>query len=85
MLSLKTAVVSGDNDKNNSYFLSWHLYISNTKSSFFQTNARFLSDHSNPTTATLVTPDDAATPSVGVEAAADTENHANDEVKVIII
>ncbi|XP_051026570.1 SPARC-like protein 1 [Acomys russatus] len=35
------------------------------------TNAKFLSDRSNPTTATLVTPD----PVIEVEAAADIENH----------
>lgn len=49
----------------------------------FQTNARFLSGHVNPTTAVLVTPDDAAAPSARVEAAADIENHTNDKVKVI--
>lgn len=51
----------------------------------FQTNARFLSGHVNPTTAALVTPDDAADPSAGVEAAADIENHADDKVKVTIL
>lgn len=43
------------------------------------TNARFLSGHVNPTTAALVTPDDTAAPSAGVEAAADIENHADDK------
>ncbi|EGW14482.1 SPARC-like protein 1, partial [Cricetulus griseus] len=45
------------------------------------TNARFLSEHSNPTTATLVTPDNAEAPSAGAEAAADIENHANDKAE----
>lgn len=45
------------------------------------TNARFLSGHVNPTTAVLVTPNDATVPSAGVEAAADIENHANDKAE----
>ncbi|XP_036056187.1 SPARC-like protein 1 [Onychomys torridus] len=56
------------------------LYLLGTAAAI-PTNARFLSDHSNPTTSTLVTPDDAVAPSIGVEAAADTENHANDKVE----
>ncbi|KAL6031864.1 hypothetical protein STEG23_003169, partial [Scotinomys teguina] len=56
------------------------LYLLGTAAAI-PTNARFLSDHSNPTTATLVTPDDAVAPSVGVGDAADIENHANDKAE----
>lgn len=45
------------------------------------TGTRFLSDHSNPTTATLVTPEDATVPLVGVEATAGIENHPNDKAE----
>ncbi|XP_021066227.1 SPARC-like protein 1 [Mus pahari] len=45
------------------------------------TSTRFLSDHSNPTTATLVTPEDATVPIVGVEATADIESHPNDKAE----
>lgn len=45
------------------------------------TSTRFLSDHSNPTTATLVTPEDATVPIAGVEATADIENHPNDKAE----
>ncbi|XP_028629517.1 SPARC-like protein 1 [Grammomys surdaster] len=45
------------------------------------TSAKFLSDHSNPTTTTLVTSEDATVPIVGVEATADIENHPNDKAE----
>lgn len=45
------------------------------------TSTRFLSDHSNPTTATLVTPEDATVPIAGVEATADIENHPSDKAE----
>ncbi|XP_038190624.1 SPARC-like protein 1 isoform X1 [Arvicola amphibius] len=56
------------------------LYILGTAAAI-PTNARFLSGHLNPTTAALVTPDDAIAPSAGVEAAADIENYANDKAE----
>lgn len=45
------------------------------------TNARFLSDHFNPTTTTLVMPDDTAVPVIEVEAAADIESHPTNKAE----